>query len=253
MARKTIYQWAVEYCGDPASHVTRGDLISEFLVEEGLRPEHKLLDVGCGALSQGVPLINYLDTGNYVGLDPNGWLIEAALQEKPRLLGKEPSWSHDTEFRASGGPFDYVVAHSVLSHVAHWQLEQALLNIRGLVAEGAIWLASLRLDQYDLYARQWRYPDVSYFRLETVQTVGWHAGWLVKQRPQLKERLQATCPNDFHDWLRLEAIPIQEAMNNMRLDDEERRREDQQILELAEEQYRRINSFRLRQLGGEIT
>lgn len=247
--RKSIYEHAVAYCGDPSSHMQRGELMLQFLQEEGLEPTHKVLDVGCGALSQGEPLLHFLEPGNYTGLDPNQWLIEAALLEKPWLLQRNPHFTDNSEFRASDGPYDYIIAHSVLSHAAHWQLEQALRNVRESSNEGAIWLASLRLDQYDVYARNWVYPGVSYFRIETVKAVGWHAGWLVEQKPSLRERLTQVCPHDFHDWVKLTAIPTPESMNTLRITEEEARREDREILAIAERLHARREDRRLQTLN----
>lgn len=226
--RRSIYEWATIYCGDPASHVTRGVEIRSFLVEEGLRPHHRVLDIGCGALSQGGTLMTYLDPGNYVGLEPNGWLVEAALNEFPFYLDRNPMFSYRTDFDASEyGPFDYVISHSVMSHMAHWQMEQALLKVRDACNDGAVWLSSLRVDQYDLFAQEWVYPGVSYFRLQTVQTLGFHAGWSVEIVPEYQKRLKKIAPNDYHDWIRLKAILPTDRANAMRLEMEgmiERRR-----------------------------
>ena len=52
----------------------------DFLIGEGLRPEHKLLDVGCGALRGGLHFIRYLDVGNYVGIDINQSLLDAGYE-----------------------------------------------------------------------------------------------------------------------------------------------------------------------------
>jgi SAM-dependent methyltransferase len=237
--RKSIYEWAVEYCGDPASHSLRGLMIRDFLIEQGMTADSRVLDIGCGALSQGAALISYLNEGNYVGLDPNGWLIEACLQADPQLEEKNPSFHYGSEFKIKGEePFDFVVAHSVLSHAAQWQLEQALMNVRKLVRPGAVWLASLRLSEEDLFSRTWMYPDVSFFRLETVKTVGWHAGWHVQRMDELRERLIRLCPNDFHDWVRLYAVEIPEEINELRLDDERVRAEAEGLLDAAHTLYR---------------
>ena len=40
-----------------------------FLRQAGLSPEHYLLDIGCGTLRGGIPLIDYLETGHYFGLE----------------------------------------------------------------------------------------------------------------------------------------------------------------------------------------
>ena len=42
----------------------------------GARETAKILDFGCGSLRLGRLLINWLNKGNYYGLDPNKWLIE---------------------------------------------------------------------------------------------------------------------------------------------------------------------------------
>ena len=34
-----------------------------------------VLEVGCGCLSAGVPVMRYLQRGHYVGIDPNRWLL----------------------------------------------------------------------------------------------------------------------------------------------------------------------------------
>jgi hypothetical protein len=63
----------------------------EFLKGHGLRPEHKLLDVGCGCFRAGRYFIDYLDRGNYYGVDANlslmqtGYDIELSDQHRARL------------------------------------------------------------------------------------------------------------------------------------------------------------------------
>lgn len=237
MSRKSIYEWAVEYCGDPASHVTRGTEIASIMIELGLRPEHKVLDLGCGALSQGVPLIRYLNERQYVGLDPNGWLIEAALEQNRGLEDKHPTWSYSSDFMSGNGPFDWVVAHSVLSHVAYWQMEQALSHVREVVSEGAHWLASLRIDQYDGFEKDWVYPGNSFFRLETVQSLAYYFGWHVEMRHDIRERIIGLCPNDIHDWIMLTAIPTSAELNNLRIETENRKREHDEIQKIAKVEY----------------
>lgn len=236
--RKSIWEWAVEYCGDPQSHFERGKVILEFLKREGLRPEHRVLDVGCGALSQGKPLIEYLDSGNYTGLDPNGWLIEAALHKFPELMGKFPSFSYDNEFTANG-EYDFVVAHSVLSHVASWQMDQALANIRKQVTDEAVFLASLRLSEDDTVDRTWVYPGVSFFRLGTVIRKAHHWGWDVVARGAYQGEMTEVCPNDFHDWVLFRAVRPPGLVNQIGLEAEQRDKEDEKILELAKRIYRR--------------
>src|ERR1700680_1744351 len=67
-----------------------GRLQFEFMVSRGLRPEHVLLDIACGALRGGVHFIGYLDSGNYLGLEKEKTLIRRGLaKELPRDMRRE--------------------------------------------------------------------------------------------------------------------------------------------------------------------
>lgn len=253
MAKKTIYEWAVEYCGDPASHVTRGSEILSYLIEQGLKPHHKVLDLGCGALSQGVPLIRYLQERRYVGLDPNGWLIEAALQEHRDLESKSPHFGYGSDFiPPADGPYDFVIAHSVLSHVAHWQMHLAFHNIHKSVVENGVWVASFINDQYNSFSREWQYPGVSKFNFQTIQTIAYNAGWNVCWAEGLKERIIAACPNDTHDWLIAYRMDTPAEMNERRLALEEEQRVSEAVQDSNQAEYEREERVKLLELQLEM-
>ncbi len=202
MTLKTVYEYAREYTG--ASCLDKGAVILDFLDEEGLKPEHFVLDVGCGCLAEGAYLMRYLDSGHYTGLDPNGWLIRAALDHDPVLEKFKPRFVVVGDFTPPRRLFDFVIAHSVFSHTAEWQMAQALRNIRQSVVTGAVWLASLRLGP-NSHAWEWTYPNVTFFELETVSNLAEAAGWSCDWVPEYCERLSAVCPEDTHDWVRLTA------------------------------------------------
>lgn len=72
----------------------RWDEISQKLfetcIEHGLHPNMKLLDVGCGPLRVGIKLIDYLNTGNYYGIDANANHLDIGLNiEVPNYNLKE--------------------------------------------------------------------------------------------------------------------------------------------------------------------
>src|SRR6476620_10345865 len=46
-----------------------GQLQFDFLVSNGLKPQHYLLDIACGSLRAGIHFIPYLETGHYLGID----------------------------------------------------------------------------------------------------------------------------------------------------------------------------------------
>ncbi len=98
-----------------------GALQFEFLRQSGLLPHHRLLDIGCGALRCGIPIIEYLDSGNYYGVDINASLVEAGKHELEQkgLTSKQPHLlvNDKFEFDRFGISFDFAIAQSVFTHL----------------------------------------------------------------------------------------------------------------------------------------
>ena len=117
-----------------------GNLQIEFLREEGLSPGHRLMDIGCGALRGGVHFVNYLDRGNYYGLDINASLVEAGKRELAQLglEGKQPNLLVDDKFRMSrfGATFDYAIAVSVFTHLYMNHIARCLVEARRVLKPG---------------------------------------------------------------------------------------------------------------------
>lgn len=59
-----------------------GELQLEFMIAQGLRPEHRLLDVGCGALRAGIRFVDYLQPAGYYGIDINQTLLDAGFERE---------------------------------------------------------------------------------------------------------------------------------------------------------------------------
>jgi SAM-dependent methyltransferase len=100
-----------------------GTLQRDFLAGEGLMPSHRLLDVGCGALRAGIRFVEYLDPGNYYGLDINASLLDVGYeQELPAelraRLPRENLRATDRFDCDFGVAFDYAIAQSVFTHVS---------------------------------------------------------------------------------------------------------------------------------------
>lgn len=98
-----------------------GALQFEFLKMNGLSPQHRLLDIGCGALRGGLHFVRHLERGNYYGLDVNPSLIEAGRWElvEAGLSDREPTLIVDDRFNMGrfGVSFDYAIAISVFTHL----------------------------------------------------------------------------------------------------------------------------------------
>lgn len=110
-----------------------GILQFEFMKNMGLQPGHKLLDVGCGAMRGGLYFVDYLNAGNYYGLDINASLIEAAKIElnSAGLLVKSPHLLVNDKFDFSlfDVDFDYAVAISVFTHLDMNHILRCLVEI----------------------------------------------------------------------------------------------------------------------------
>ena len=93
----------------------------DFLTSRDLRPEHRLIDIGCGTLRGGIPLIEYLETGNYTGVEVRAAALEAGRKElrERGLEHKQPRLVHATDPRQiePGAPFDFAWAFMVLIHM----------------------------------------------------------------------------------------------------------------------------------------
>ncbi len=101
-----------------------GTLQFEFIRAEGLNPHYRFLDVGCGSFRGGVHFVNFLDAGNYCGIDINGALIDAGVERKLMPVGldkKVPRGnlleSANFEFGRFGQRFDFALARSLFTHV----------------------------------------------------------------------------------------------------------------------------------------
>lgn len=98
-----------------------GRLQLERLIEHGLEPHHRLIDVGCGALRGGVHFVRHLDPGNYCGLDVNASLIEAGRRELEAagLGDRGARLLVDDGFRVErfGERFHFALAQSLFTHL----------------------------------------------------------------------------------------------------------------------------------------
>jgi SAM-dependent methyltransferase len=115
-----------------------GRLQCEFLINKGLRPEHRLIDVGCGSLRGGIHFIRYLAAGNYYGLDVNASLIEAGRCEVQAagLADRQINLLIDDRFGLDrfNATFDYGIAQSVFTHLCLNHIICCLAQVQRVLA-----------------------------------------------------------------------------------------------------------------------
>lgn len=101
----------------------------ECLKSAGLQPNHSLLDIGCGPLSGGLSLIEYLDTGGYVGIDIREEPLTYAYMQIARrgLVEKNPTLIFSNTFgqdELGDRTFKYVWASQVTYHLNNEKIEE---------------------------------------------------------------------------------------------------------------------------------
>jgi SAM-dependent methyltransferase len=97
----------------------------------GLEPDQKLLDIGCGPLQGGIPMIAYLDAGHYVGIDVRPRALEQAYRQvaKERLAHKNPRLVLSSDFGRQAlerSHFDFVWISQLLYHLDPEQIRDCL-------------------------------------------------------------------------------------------------------------------------------
>lgn len=102
----------------------------KFLIENGLTPQHFLLDIGCGTLRGGIPLIDYLQEGRYFGIESRESVLSEGRRElrEAGLESKSPTllFAPDISQVNIQHEFDFIWAFSVLIHMSDEILYDAL-------------------------------------------------------------------------------------------------------------------------------
>lgn len=121
----------------------------EFLKTTGLLPSHRLLDLGCGTLRGGIPLIDYLDAGHYLGVEVRGDVLDEGRRElaESGLAAKSPRLIHcdrlaDLEL---GTTVDVAWAFAVLIHMDDDVLDQAVGAVARHLADHGVFYATVNV------------------------------------------------------------------------------------------------------------
>jgi SAM-dependent methyltransferase len=125
----------------------------DFLIDQGLKPHHKFLDVGCGAGRIGYPAMAYLDSGNYFAFDKEmaeigNFRHKLTNDSDPTIKGKTAFIVVDDFSLAKFRPefkFDYLYAYSVFTHVGPDLISLFLTNIKQYLNDDAVFYATFML------------------------------------------------------------------------------------------------------------
>jgi SAM-dependent methyltransferase len=169
------------YIGSPRYYDLVTGLQFGLLFIAGLRETHRLLDLGCGSLRGGRLFIPYLRPGHYYGVEPNEWLVEEGIANE---LGadivrvKRPTFSTMDNFALGslGVRFDYVMAHSIVTHTFPDLASVAFSGIRDALAESGVLLATFRERGEPSTGTGWAYPETVAYAWEDMRDLAEGAG-----------------------------------------------------------------------------
>lgn len=127
------------------------DFQIRFLREHGgIEPHHRLLDIGCGTLRGGIPLIEYLDAQGYTGIESRAEALEEGRREleEAGLADKRPRLMTDPlpEFQAEQ-PFDRMWAFSVLIHMTDDIVRDCFALAARCLADDGVFYANVNLGE----------------------------------------------------------------------------------------------------------
>lgn len=127
----------------------------------GLRPDARVLDVGCGIGRMAVPLIDYLDEGSYAGFDIGREMVRWCRREiSARRPDFEFSWApvyngkynpfgrvapHEFRFPYDDASFDFAFATSVFTHLLRDDAQHYLDEVARVLRPGGTCLLTFFL------------------------------------------------------------------------------------------------------------
>ena len=165
------------------------DFQIEFLRRRGLQPERSVLDIGCGPLRGGIPLVQFLNTGNYVGIDVRAEVIEEAQKQINRhsLAGKEPTILLSDDFgRGNLGQqkFDYVWCFQLFYHLEDHLIYDCLEQISRVLARSGFCYVNVNLT---LAEGKWKQFPYVRRPLQFYESMAEKHGLLVKDLGQQRD------------------------------------------------------------------
>ncbi len=118
-----------------------GQLQFEYAASHGLKPEMRMLEIGCGNLRAGRLFIEYLEPGSYYGIDisPDILLSAQRTVSEYGLGDKLPYLTLTEDLRFGFLPsdyFDFVHAHSVFSHSPLEVIDECFANVGRVMTAG---------------------------------------------------------------------------------------------------------------------
>ncbi|WP_204346112.1 class I SAM-dependent methyltransferase [Psychroserpens algicola] len=174
--------------GSAKSWKLKQDFQIAFLLNQGLKVDDKFLDLGCGTLRGGIPIINYLNEGHYYGIDVRkDVLVEGKKELKQEgLAHKNPkliSFDNFSELELNE-TFDVIFAFSVLIHLEDSILENCLHFVSRHLNSSGKFMANVNIGERP--KGSWLEFPVMFKPIEFYEELAQKAGLSVTQMGTIK-------------------------------------------------------------------
>jgi len=134
-----------------------------YLLESGLNPHSKVVDIGCGVLRAGFWLLHFLNSNCYFGIEPHKGRLDKGKEFflSPELLElKQPRFDYNASFNTSvfGEKFDFFLAYSIWTHASKMQISLTLDSFSRDASDHAVFLTTYLPagnDKPDYLGNQW--------------------------------------------------------------------------------------------------
>ncbi|MQY40354.1 hypothetical protein SRB17_83870 [Streptomyces sp. RB17] len=177
-----------------------GQMQFDYLVEHGLKPQDRMLEIGCGNLRAGWRFIGYLDPGRYYGIDispdilleAQHTIVQRGLQDRLPHLALVENLTLD--FLPSGW-FTVVHAHSLFSHSPLEVIDECLAHVGRVLAPGGFF--DFTYDRTEGTEHQVLREDF-YYRTETLLSLAERHGLIARfmddweRRPHGQSKIRVT-------------------------------------------------------------
>jgi len=148
-----------------------------------LAPSHVLYDIGCGSLRGGRHFIEYLDPGNYLGLEEEPALVTAGLahEVRPELVSlKAPEFVYSScfEFEKFSKAPDFALAISLFSHLNEADIRDCLIKLARRATKPCRFFASFFEVQEPRPNFKRSHAHLGfYYTRDQMESLGRQAGW----------------------------------------------------------------------------
>jgi len=169
------------HVGSPELYKKSRDFQIKFLKDMRLMPEDYLLDIGCGTLVGGIPIIRYLEKSHYYGIEKRLDVLEEARKEllESKLTHKTPVLlSEDFSSLNLEREFNFMWASSVLIHFKDEILEDCFAFVSNHLSKQGKFYANVNIGNKkdDI----WKEFPVVWRTLDFYKKVGSSYGLIVK-------------------------------------------------------------------------